>query len=70
VLLQIALAAQPPLLVAHSSMSAQVTPSPVKPGAQVQDRAPGVLEQTAFALQPPLPTEHSSMSVQVWPSPV
>jgi hypothetical protein len=54
---------QPPLPLAHSSMSVHVTPSPVKPAAHEHVRDPGVLAQTAFALHPPLPDEHSLTSV-------
>ena len=62
--------AQPPLFVRHSSTSAQVRPSPVKPAWQAQVRDPGVLVQVALTLQPPLLVAHSFTSVQVTPSPV
>ena len=65
VLVQVASFAQPPLLVAHSLMSVQVTPSPVKPALQAQVREPGVLVQVALAEQPPLLVLHSSMSTQL-----
>lgn len=67
VLVQVALAEQPPLFVAHSSTSVQVTPSPVKPLLQAQVREPTVLVQAAFALQPPLFVAHSLMSTQAEP---
>jgi hypothetical protein len=69
VLLHITSASQPPLLVAHSSMSVQVTPSPLNPLLQVQACEPGVFEQSALALQPPRLVAHSSTSAQVIPSP-
>jgi hypothetical protein len=66
---QTAFTLQPPLLVAHSSTSVQVIPSPVKPESQVHLRPPGVLVQSAWSSQPPLFVAHSSMSAHVLPSP-
>ena len=67
-------APQPPLLVAHSLMSAHATvPLPVKPGLHVHVREPGKLAHWAFGTQPPFAMAHSLMSVQpvpeVLPSP-
>jgi hypothetical protein len=66
VLVHVALPSQPPLLVAHSFTSLQVTPSPVKPLLHVQVRLPSVLAHAALAEQPPLLVAHSSMSTH-WP---
>jgi hypothetical protein len=66
VLVQVAFESQPPLLVAHSFTSAQVTPSPVKPLLQVQVRLPSVFAHAALAEHPPLLVAHSSMSTH-WP---
>lgn len=60
-------AAQPPLLVAHSSTSVHVTPSPMKPALQAQVREPTVFVHVAFALQPPFPVRHSFTSTQAAP---
>src|SRR5688572_14603851 len=54
-------------LVAHSSTSSQVTPSPVKPTWQVQSNEPGVSVQSASAEQLSVPVAHSSMLTQVSP---
>ena len=62
---------QPPLSVAHSSMSVQVTPLPVKPGAQVQEKVPGpVAAQTASGLQLSASVAQASIGAQVRPSPL
>ena len=61
---------QPPLFVAHSSMSVQVTPSPVKPARHVHENVPGpVGVQAAFALQLSAPVAQASIAVHVRPSP-
>jgi len=57
VLVQVALALQPPLFVAHSSISVQVIPSPENPVLQVHVTplmGPLLSAQFALALQPPL----------------
>src|SRR4051794_26722414 len=69
-LVQVSPGAQALVRVAHSSMSAQVTPSPENPLMQVQTRPPLMFEQTALALQPPLLVAHSSTSTHSVPSPV
>jgi hypothetical protein len=66
----VAFALHPPLLVAHSFTSVQVTPSPVKPGLQAHVKDPRVFLQVPLALQLLVPAAHSSMSLQVKPSPV
>lgn len=67
VLVQAALAEQPPLLLEHSLTSVHVSPSPVKPVLQAHVRDPGVLVQVACAAQPPLALAHSLMSTQAEP---
>ena len=57
------------IVVAHSSMSLQVSPSPSKPSLQRHSRLPAVFWHCAFASQPPLSTAHSSISRQLSPSP-
>ncbi len=70
VLVQVApVGAQPPLLVAHSSMSVQVVPVPVNPVKHAHVRAPCVLVQVALLEQPPLLVRHSLMSLHMTPSP-
>ena len=69
-LVQVAVEAQPPLLVKHSLMSAQLLPVPVKPVLHAHELEPGVLVQLALTSQPPLLLRHSLTSVQVKPSPV
>jgi predicted alpha/beta hydrolase family esterase len=64
---------QPPLLVAHSLMSLQVTPVPEYPaGQEPQVRLPVVFVHVTGgdAEQPPLLVAHSLTSVQVTPFPV
>ena len=64
---------QPPLVVAHSLMSVQVMPLPVKPAGQAPHvELPAVLVQMTGGMleQPPLLAAHSLTSVQVMPSPV
>ena len=60
---------QPPLSVAQASKSSQLTPSPVKPRSQVQEKDPRVFSQVALAWQSEVPALHSSMSVQERPLP-
>jgi hypothetical protein len=69
VLVQVALALQPPFPVKHSLMSLQVSPSPEKPDLQAQVLPPEVFVQVALVSQPPLPVAHSLMSLHVSPSP-
>ena len=61
---------QPPLLVWHSLISAQVTPLPENPVLQVQVNDPTVLAQVAWGSQLSVPRAHSLMSVQITPFPV
>ena len=65
--MQVAFAAQPPLLVEHSLTSEHVRPSPVKPVLQAQVREPGVLVQVALAEQPPFALAHSLTSTHAAP---
>jgi hypothetical protein len=51
VLVQTALVSQPPFAVTHSSMSAQVAPSPAYPSPQTQVTPLAVVVQVAFTLQ-------------------
>jgi hypothetical protein len=69
VFVQVALPSQG-VLVAHSSMSVHVTPSPWKPSLHLQVKLPGVFVQAAFVLQLEVPAWHSSTSRQFTPSPV
>src|SRR5262245_44563386 len=68
VLVQTALMLQLALPLVHSSTSAHIDPSPMKPSRQTQLKLPRELMQTALAAQPGL-ARHSSMSVHVTPSP-
>ena len=73
VLVHVVIASQPPLSVAHSSMSVHpASPPPVKPSSHSPHlKLPGVFAHTALASQPPLSVAHSSMSTQpLVPSPV
>ena len=69
VLVQVAFVLHPPLLVRHSSTSAQVCPSPEYPELQAQELLPGRFVQVASGAQPPLPVRHSFWSTQLTPSP-
>ena len=70
VLLHAVSPSQPPLFVAHSSISVQVvSPVPEYPSGQdPQVRPPDVFVHVASAAQPPLFVAHSSSSVQLAPS--
>ncbi|PKN55526.1 MAG: hypothetical protein CVU56_20820 [Deltaproteobacteria bacterium HGW-Deltaproteobacteria-14] len=68
-LVQRALASQPPLPVRHSSTSVQVRPSSARtyPAPQEHAKPPALLVQVWSP--PPLSVWHSSTSSQPWPSP-
>ena len=69
VLVQVALASQLSVPAAHSLVSVQVTPLPVKPASRSWVKPPGVLVQVALLSQL-MPRLHSFSSVQVTPLPV
>lgn len=52
------------MFVAHSSISLQVTPSPLKPLLHVHLKLPRVFMQLALRLQFAMPSPHSFVSLQ------
>jgi hypothetical protein len=70
VLVQVALASQPPFFVLQLLMGAQVIPLPAYPVLQVHVFVPGpVLRQVALASHPPFPVEHALIGAQEAPVP-
>jgi hypothetical protein len=67
-LVQVATEEHPPLTVAHSFTSTQLTTSPEYPLLQVQKNDPTVLVQVASGEQLPLLDKHSLTSEQPTPA--
>jgi hypothetical protein len=69
VLVQLAWASQPPLLIRHESIGEHTTPLPVYPVLQAQLGVPPSAEQAAVAAHPPLFVAQAPTPVQVVPLP-